>query len=406
MNKKDLVISQGTLTKDQLSGRVAIVTGAGRGIGYETARSLIWLGADVIIAEINEKNGKAAERRLSEEFGSEKAFFIHTDVSKEKSIRNLKALTDKKFGKVDIIINNAINIFVGAVHKVGIKEWDLSYRTILKGPIMLTAYFLPGMLERNEGIIVFVSSSGAAPYIGAYEVFKTAQVELSNTLAAELEDTRVITFTIGPGIAKTEGLMENISKIAALYGKTVEEFFKMSESAAISVEAAGAGYAAAVAQADRYEGLEISSFQALTDIGIEIKADIKTVHHISKEKKDIAFSLVSDIRKTLLEQSEAWKKRSVFERQWMFRDFKKYTGAAPEYFLSILDELKKAIKENEEIPETLIRKLQLQKLADYWKHQKELLKGYEKDPKKIEEYSGIIKGWIKTINNFIQDYCR
>lgn len=406
MNPKDLVISRGNLKENQLKGRVAVISGAGRGIGYETARSLIWLGTRVIIAEINKKNGREAEKKLNEEFGSKNAFFIHTDVSNERSVKNLKVVTDKKFGKVDIIINNAINVFVGAVHKVGIKEWDLGYQTNLKGPIMLTTYFLPGMLERNVGIITFVSSSGAAPYIGAYEVFKTAQVELSNTLAAELEDTRVVTFTIGPGIAKTEGLMENISKIASLYGKTVEEFLKMSESAAISVEAAGAGYAAAVAMAEKYRGLEISSFQALTDIGIEIKADIKTVHHLSEEKKDIAFSLVSSIRKTLLEQSEAWQKRSVFERQWIFRDFKKYTGAAPEYFLSMLSELEKTIKENEEIPETLIRKLQLQKLADYWKHQKELLQGYEKDPKKIEQYSKIIIGWIKTIDDFNKDYCK
>ncbi len=337
MNLKDLVISKGTLKKNQLNGKVAIISGAGRGIGYETARSLVWLGVKVIIAEINKKSGKEAEIRLNNEFGPEKALFIHTDVSKEKSIKNLKAEADKSFGKMDIIINNAINIFVGEVHKVGIKEWDSSYQTNLRGPIMLTSYFLPDMLKRNKGIIVFVSSSGAAPYIGAYEVFKTAQVELSNTLAAELEDTGVITFTIGPGIVKTEGLMENISKIADLYGKTVEEFLKMSESAAISVDAAGAGYAAAVAMADKYRGLEISSFQALADIGIEIKAEVKTVHPLSKERKDKAFLLVNDIQKTLLKQYGGWQKRSIFERQWVLRDFKKNTGVEPEYFLMLLD---------------------------------------------------------------------
>ena len=200
--------------------------------------------------------------------------------------------------------------------------------------------------------------------------------------------------------------MENISKIADLYEKTVEEFLKMSESAAISVEAAGAGYAAAVALAHKYRGLETSSFQTLADAGIEIKTDIKDVYHLFGEKKDAAFLLVSDIRKTLLEQSEAWQKRSVFERQWIFRDFKKHTGAAPEYFLSLLSELKTAIKDNDKIPESLIRKLQLQKLADYWKNQKELLKGYEKDPKKFEEYSEIIRGWIKTIDDFVQGYCK
>jgi NAD(P)-dependent dehydrogenase (short-subunit alcohol dehydrogenase family) len=63
---------------------------------------------------------------------------------------------------------------------------------------------LPGMLKRKSGTVVFVPSSGAAPYMGAYEVFKTAQVELCNTLAGELEGTGVITFSIGPGIVKTD----------------------------------------------------------------------------------------------------------------------------------------------------------------------------------------------------------
>ena len=71
-----------------------------------------------------------------------------------------------------------------------------------------------------------------------------------------------------------------------------------------------------------------------------------------------------------------------------------------------MDKLKTAIKERSEIPETLLRKLQLQKLADYWKHQNELLKGYEKDPKKLKEYSEVMRGWIKSINDFIQSYCK
>ena len=76
---KPLVISTGTLTRQSLSGQNAVVTGAGGGIGYEAARALIWLGARVVIAEIDSKTGKAAMDSLNQEFGPGSALFIQTD---------------------------------------------------------------------------------------------------------------------------------------------------------------------------------------------------------------------------------------------------------------------------------------------------------------------------------------
>ena len=83
------MISKGNLTQDSLKGEVAVVTGAGRGIGFEAARSLVWLGANVVIAEIDEKNGKAAEESINKEFGADKAFFVKTDIGNEKDIDKL-----------------------------------------------------------------------------------------------------------------------------------------------------------------------------------------------------------------------------------------------------------------------------------------------------------------------------
>ena len=80
---------------------------------------------------------------------------------------------------------------MGAVDDVKIEFWDKSYAVNLKVPLLLSQKFLPLMKERKSGTIVFVSSSGASPYMGAYEVFKTVQVELSNTLAMELENSGV-----------------------------------------------------------------------------------------------------------------------------------------------------------------------------------------------------------------------
>jgi len=136
---------------------------------------------------IDEKNGKAAEENINIEFGAGKTLFVKTDISNEKDIDKLAEAATKKYGKVDIILNNA-NVFpMGAVKDTPVEKWDFSYRVNLRGPVVLARKFLPDMLGRKHGVFVCVSSSGAAPFMGTYEVFKTAQVELSNTLSAEVE---------------------------------------------------------------------------------------------------------------------------------------------------------------------------------------------------------------------------
>lgn len=69
-----MLISEGNLARDSLKGEVAVVTGAGRGIGFEAARALVWLGANVVVAEVNENSGKFAAETLEKEFGPSRAF--------------------------------------------------------------------------------------------------------------------------------------------------------------------------------------------------------------------------------------------------------------------------------------------------------------------------------------------
>jgi NAD(P)-dependent dehydrogenase (short-subunit alcohol dehydrogenase family) len=130
---------------------------------------------------------------------------------------------------------------MGAAKDMPLEAWDYSYRVNLRGPIGLARKFLAAMLERKHGVSVCVSSSGASPYMGAYEVFKTAQVELSNTLSAEVEGTGVYAFTVGPGISKTPGFVEGSGKVASLMGLSLDQLFELNNNAEISPEAAGAG---------------------------------------------------------------------------------------------------------------------------------------------------------------------
>ena len=397
MDSNGLVIAKGKLEKGQLKGKVALITGAGGGIGYEAARALVWLGVKVIIAEIDKVKGKRAEKELNREFGGESVVFIYTDIGNERSVKRLVKKVYKTFGTIDILFNNATIAPMGSVHDVGIGNWDLSYKVNLRGPVLLISQILPNMLKRDSGIIVLVPSSGAAPYMGAYEVFKTSQVELANTLAAELEQTGVIAYSIGPGIVKTDTAQKAIEEIAPLYGKSVEEFYKMSESVLITAEEAGAGFAASVALADQYRGLEIGSIQALMDAGISVDEKKKLDGMMLSENEINQIEpLFIEVKKTFVEQIDGWSERSIFERQWLMRDFKKNMGASPEYYFDILKEFEGALG-NSKISTVTLEKLPLEKMASYYRHQIELLKGYEKDKNKVREYTDIMNGWIEPI---------
>jgi NAD(P)-dependent dehydrogenase (short-subunit alcohol dehydrogenase family) len=409
MLNDDLLISKGNLTKGQLMGAVVIVTGGGGGIGFEACRSLLWLGAKVVIAEIDKKKGLQAERVLQQEFETEEVCYLYTDVSNESSIKSLYKNVIKRFGKVDAIINNATVAVTGAVNKVGIDAWDNSYRVNLRGPVLLATYFLQGMIDRRSGTLIFVSSSGAAPYLGAYEVFKTSQVELCNTLVGELEKSGVNVFTIGPGIVKTETTNAAIHQIAHLYNKTVDEFYKMSEKMLLTVEQAGAGFAAAVASAEKYNGMEISSIQALIDVNINIEEiNIQEEITLTLEQISRIHKMFASIKKTLEEQSAGWQNRPVFERQWVLRDFKKYTGFAPEYFTKNFKYFEVKLQQNK-LTNKDIKNLQLDKLHSYYLHQLVLLRGYEKNQNKLQEYTEAITSWINEIeefNKYLETTCK
>src|SRR6185436_10706090 len=108
-----MIISKLGLKPDALRGETVIVTGAGGGIGYEAARALLWLGANVVIAEINQQNGRKAEVTLEKEFGKDRVLFVHTDVGDEDSVKNLYNISITAFDKVDAVINNATIAVLG-----------------------------------------------------------------------------------------------------------------------------------------------------------------------------------------------------------------------------------------------------------------------------------------------------
>jgi hypothetical protein len=101
---------------------------------------------------------------------------------------------------------------------------------------------------------------------------------------------------------------------------------------------------------------------------------------------------------TYVEQTEAWRKRSMFEKQWLFRDFAKQNGMSIEEMLTTLRNLGDTLK-SQASTSTFVDPLE--RLASYYGRLLNLLKGFEKDPKKLEENTRLINGWIQDVENLI-----
>src|SRR5581483_7522201 len=295
------LILGGTLTGSALAGETAIVTGAGGGIGLEAARSLLHLGANAVIAEVDAQRCDSAAAELAAQFGPARVMARAVDVSDAAAVQLLVDAVVARFGRVDAVVNNATFAPAGAaVVEAPIESWDRSYAVNLRAPALFARACLPAMIARRHGVFVCVSSTGG-PFLAPYETLKAAQVALASSLDAELANTGAIAFTIGPGLVPTETAVAAIERIAPRLGMSVPEFWRMNQGAVLSVEAAGAGFAAAVALAARYGGQEISSTQALVDAGIAVPGAAPPERTAGPDPAALA-----RVRRTLEDQAAGW----------------------------------------------------------------------------------------------------
>lgn len=407
-----LLISTGHLAAGCLAGKVAIVTGGGRSIGLEASRALLWMGSRVVIAEIDQEAATAAESELAGEWGPDPVRAVPTDVADEASVAHLLQTVHGSFGAVDVVLNNATVAPTGdATWETAIADWDRSYAVNLRGPALLARACLPEMIERKSGVFVCVSSAGG-PYQAAYESLKAAQVALVGSLEGELSGTSVVAFTIGPGLVPTQTAVAAVQRLLPRLGLSGAEFLRLTRSTLISVEAAGAGFAAAIAMADRYAGQEISSTQALVDAGITPpEAPVFPLPGAGPELPTPAATTTlavpaelavrcRRVRSTLSEQAEGWRQRSYFERQWMLRDFKQRAGSPVERWIELLDGLERALEAGQVGPLVEHRE-QLAKLAKFYTHLGDLARGYVKDPLERETQLQTVAGWEAEVQDLI-----
>jgi len=161
----------------KLDGKVAIVTGASRGIGEEIARLFAAEGAKVVCAarSLNEGDHKLFRGSLNTTVAEIQAkggaaIAVQTDLSKEEDCHRLVAESRKAFGSIDILVNNAAVSFFSQIKDMTLKQWDVSWAVGPRAIFILTKDVLPDMIQKRSGAIVNISSGGAiGPGRGPYK---------------------------------------------------------------------------------------------------------------------------------------------------------------------------------------------------------------------------------------------
>jgi len=199
----------------RLKDKVAIITGAAHGIGKAYARRFAEEGAHVVIADIDARGGEATAKAILDAGGS--AWARTTDVRRLPNVEGLLQETLEKFGRVDILLNNAAiyvtqKLWKGAVEDLDLAEWDRVIEVNLKGVFLCSKAAIPIMKRQRAGKIIniasgtFFSGSGNMPH---YTTAKGGVVALTRVMARQLGEFGISVNCMTPGSTMSE---ENVSE--------------------------------------------------------------------------------------------------------------------------------------------------------------------------------------------------
>ena len=208
----------------RLSGKVAVITGGSSGIGRATAYLFAREGAKVVIAARSQEKGEEAAKRIRGDGGE--AIYIKADVSIYSDVKNLIDSTAQKYGKIDVLFNNAGIAVINSLVDTTEKEWDDTIDINLKSVFLCSKCVVPHMIKNGKGSIVNTSSIyglTGGPYYSAYTASKGGVTLLTKAMALELAQYNIRVNCICPANIMTDMVRNEIQIWARREGKSVKE---------------------------------------------------------------------------------------------------------------------------------------------------------------------------------------
>jgi NAD(P)-dependent dehydrogenase (short-subunit alcohol dehydrogenase family) len=187
-----------------LAGKVALVTGSGRGLGKAMALALGEAGADVVVTSRTQQEIEDTAREI-EKRGRE-TLIVQSDITNPKEVDHLIRQTIDRFGKIDILVNNAGVAIVKAFQEMSLEEWEKTFRTNLTSLFLCCQAVGPYMIQQRRGKIINITSiDGAAGKSGfaAYCASKGGVIQFTKALAVEWAKFNIQVNAIGPGVFYT-----------------------------------------------------------------------------------------------------------------------------------------------------------------------------------------------------------
>ncbi len=193
----------------KLQGKVAIITGAGAGIGEATAILFAKEGAQVCCNSLSNSAGEVAEKIKA--LGGD-AIFVQADVSKENQAKKIIDNTIETYGKIDILFNNAGIVLGGAIDTISTEDWDRTMAINVRGIYLISKYAIP-YLKKTKGVIVNNSSSVAFKGVkdrAAYTASKGAVLSMTRAMAMDYLEDKIRVNAICPGTTDSPSLETRI----------------------------------------------------------------------------------------------------------------------------------------------------------------------------------------------------
>ncbi|WXG47629.1 MAG: glucose 1-dehydrogenase [Candidatus Atabeyarchaeum deiterrae] len=215
----------------KLKSKVAIITGGSSGIGQAAAVLFVKEGAKVVLADVDLKGSEETLAQIKKEKGE--AFFIKTDISKSSEVQNMVSKTLEKYGRIDILVNNAGVVRVGSLDDYSEEDFDLLFRTNVKGVFLCCKFVVPHMKKQKSGVIVNLASIAA--HVGQvnhslYCASKAGSLAMTRALALDLAPYNIRVNSVSPGATDTPMLRSDVAKQAKQRNMDPEDLRKEFES--------------------------------------------------------------------------------------------------------------------------------------------------------------------------------